>query len=85
MKYISLTFDDGPTVGITDQVLDILEEEKVTASFFLIADRITPDTEYLMKRALSLGCTLENHSRRVSGVIWEGLLRRMERRGFSSS
>ena len=63
MKYISLTFDDGPTVGITDQVLDILEEEKVTASFFLIADRITPDTEYLMKRALSLGCTLENHSR----------------------
>ena len=63
MKYMALTFDDGPSAGITDQVLDILEKEKVRASFFLIGDQITPETEYLMKRALSLGCTLENHSR----------------------
>ena len=27
-KLVALTFDDGPTIGITDQVLDILEEDR---------------------------------------------------------
>lgn len=63
MKYISLTFDDGPAPGITDQVLDILEKEKVQASFFLIADHITAGTQYLLERAVRQGCTLENHSK----------------------
>ena len=62
-KLISLTFDDGPTIGITDQILDILEENRARASFFLIGQQITPDTEYLMKRAVSLGCSIENHTK----------------------
>lgn len=61
-RLAALTFDDGPTVGITDQVLDILEENHVTASFFLIGNQITPETEYLMKRAHRMGCSIENHS-----------------------
>lgn len=61
-KLAALTFDDGPTVGITDQVLDILEENHVTASFFLIGNQITPETEYLMRRAHAMGCSIENHS-----------------------
>lgn len=62
-KYISLTFDDGPTIGITDKVLDILEENNITASFFLIGDLVTKDTEYLVKRAYDMGCSIENHSK----------------------
>lgn len=62
-KLISLTFDDGPTVGITDQILDILEENGCRASFFLIGDQVTPETEYLVKRAVSLGCSIENHTK----------------------
>lgn len=62
-KLISLTFDDGPTIGITDQVLDVLEEYNARASFFLIGEQIKPETEYLMKRAVSLGCSIENHSK----------------------
>lgn len=62
-KYISLTFDDGPTVGITDRVLDILEEYGAKASFFLIGDQVTKETEYLVKRAHSMGCSIENHSK----------------------
>lgn len=61
-KYIALTFDDGPTLGITDQVLDILEEHKIKASFFLIGEQVTDKTVYLVKRAHSMGCTIENHS-----------------------
>ena len=47
-KLAALTFDDGPTIGITDQVLDILEENDVKASFFLIGQQITEETEYLV-------------------------------------
>lgn len=61
-KIIALTFDDGPTIGITDQVLDILEEYNARASFFLIGQNIKPETEYLIKRAVSMGCTIENHT-----------------------
>lgn len=61
-KKIALTFDDGPTIGITDQILDILEEYNARASFFLIGNRIMPENEYLIKRAMSLGCTIENHT-----------------------
>ena len=43
MKRIALTFDDGPNTLITPRVLDILEEHNIVASFFLIADSITPN------------------------------------------
>ena len=36
---IALTFDDGPNTVTTPQVLDILEEHQIAASFFLIADK----------------------------------------------
>lgn len=62
-KLISLTFDDGPTIGITDQVLDVLEANNARASFFLIGQQITSETEYLIKRALNMGCSIENHTK----------------------
>lgn len=62
-KLVALTFDDGPTVGITDRVLDVLEENHAVASFFLIGQQITEETEYLVKRAHDMGCTIENHSK----------------------
>ena len=60
---ISLTFDDGPNTIITPQVLDLLEEHGITASFFLIADSITPESAEMVRRAHAMGCTIENHSR----------------------
>lgn len=62
-KMIALTFDDGPTIGITDQVLDILQENEVVASFFLIGQQITDETRHLVKRAHDMGCSIENHSK----------------------
>ena len=59
---ISLTFDDGPNTTITPKVLDILEGNGVPASFFLIANNIKPECIPVIKRALSLGCEIENHS-----------------------
>ena len=47
-KLVALTFDDGPTVGITNQVLDVLKEEEIVASFFLIGELVTEETRYLV-------------------------------------
>lgn len=33
-KLVALTFDDGPSVGTTDKVLDVLKENDIVASFF---------------------------------------------------
>ena len=60
---IALTFDDGPNTEITPQVLDILEEHGIVASFFLIADSITPESAKVARRAFDMGCDIENHSR----------------------
>lgn len=62
MPRIALTFDDGPNTVTTPQVLDLLEEHQIPASFFLIASNINPDSASVVRRALSLGCEIENHS-----------------------
>ena len=44
------------------EVLDILEEHKVPASFFVIGQNINESTAKQMTRAISLGCEIQNHS-----------------------
>ena len=59
---VALTFDDGPNTVVTPQVLDILEQEGIKASFFLIAQNITPESAEVVRRARTMGCDIENHS-----------------------
>lgn len=61
-KYIALSFDDGPNTTITPKVLDVLEENGVKASFFVIGQNITKESAAVMQRAAAMGCTIENHS-----------------------
>lgn len=69
---IALTFDDGPNTSVTPQVLDLLEEHGIVATFFLIADNINPESAASVRRALSLGCDIENHS------VTHGFMDKME-------
>ncbi len=62
MPIIALTFDDGPNTVITPQVLDLLEEHGILASFFLIARNITPESAEVVRRARAMGCDIENHT-----------------------
>ena len=59
---VALSFDDGPNNDTTPEVLDILEEHKVPASFFVIGQNINESTAKQMTRAISLGCEIQNHS-----------------------
>ena len=59
-KQVYLTFDDGPSKDITPQVLDILKEEGVPATFFVLGARVElyPDT---LKREYEEGHYIANH------------------------
>ncbi len=60
-KLVALTFDDGPS-NITEKVLDILEENHIVGSFFLIGQYVTPEKKPTLQRQLALGCEIANHS-----------------------
>lgn len=58
---IALTFDDGPTPGMTELILDRLKERGLTASFFMIGQRAAAAPE-LARRVLGEGHAVCNHS-----------------------
>ncbi|MCC7306606.1 MAG: polysaccharide deacetylase family protein [Acidobacteria bacterium] len=60
-KQIALTFDDGPAPGATDEILRILKEEDVKATFFLIGNEIKKFREETRKIVLD-GHEIGNHS-----------------------
>ena len=61
-KIIALTFDDGPSIPTTGQMLDVLQKYDVPASFFVCGCHIDTTTAELMRRAVSMGCDIQNHS-----------------------
>ncbi len=68
VKYIALTFDDGPNTTTTNEVLDMLEKHEIVASFFLIGDNINDESAKSVKRAYDMGCEINNHSRTHSDM-----------------
>ena len=61
-KYVALSFDDGPSLKCTPMMLDVLEENGVKASFFLIGQNITDETAPIIRRMVRMGCDVENHT-----------------------
>lgn len=60
-KIIYLTFDDGPTPGVTEKVLDILNAYQAKATFFCIGKNVMkyPD---LYKEIINQNHAIGNHS-----------------------
>jgi peptidoglycan/xylan/chitin deacetylase (PgdA/CDA1 family) len=60
---LTLTFDNGPTPGITERVLDALEDADIRATFFLVGKQLElPGARALAKRARDAGHRLGNHT-----------------------
>jgi peptidoglycan/xylan/chitin deacetylase (PgdA/CDA1 family) len=59
-KVVALTFDDGPS-EFTPQVLDILEGQRVPATFFVIGENVG-GREEMLRRMLDRGSVLANHT-----------------------
>ena len=59
-KHAYLTFDDGPSANITPQILQILENEGIKATFFVLGSRIEFYPE-LVKQEYEAGHYIANH------------------------
>src|SRR4030095_3689082 len=60
-KVVALTFDDGPTPGVTEEVLSILNEAGVKATFFVIGMELERNLEE-GRKIVAAGHELGNHT-----------------------
>jgi peptidoglycan-N-acetylglucosamine deacetylase len=60
-RTLYLSFDDGPTPGVTDQVLSILTAYQARATFFCIGRNVERDPD-ILGRILNSGHTPGNHT-----------------------
>ncbi len=58
---VYLTFDDGPSDRVTPKILDVLKEENVKATFFVVGRQVY-GREAILKRAFDEGHTIGVHS-----------------------
>lgn len=59
-KRVFLTFDDGPTQAVTPYILDLLKQEKIKATFFVLGNRAKANPE-LIQREFEEGHYIANH------------------------
>jgi peptidoglycan-N-acetylglucosamine deacetylase len=60
-KEVALTFDDGPDIQFTPQILDILKKEGVKATFFLVG-KSSKRYPAIVQRIAEEGHVIGNHS-----------------------
>ena len=60
-KVVALTFDDGPTTKGTDEILAILDEEHIKATFFVIGGELETNLD-AGKKIVAGGHELGNHT-----------------------
>ena len=58
---IILTFDDGPTPGVTEKILDTLKKYNLIGTFFIIGNKAVA-YPHLMKRIADEGHIVANHT-----------------------
>ncbi|MDP4088025.1 MAG: polysaccharide deacetylase family protein [Bacillota bacterium] len=58
---VYLTFDDGPIPIITEQILDVLKEYNIKATFFVVGKQI-PGRERILKRIYKEGHSIGLHT-----------------------
>lgn len=59
-KVAYLTFDDGPSKNITPQILDVLKQENIPATFFVLGSRVELNPD-LVRREYDEGHYIANH------------------------
>ncbi len=59
-KRVFLTFDDGPTQAVTPHILDLLKQENIKATFFVLGNRVKANPE-LIQREFEEGHYIANH------------------------
>lgn len=61
VKYVALTFDDGPHHQLTPRILDILKKHQAKATFYVLGNRVEYYPE-IVKRTVDEGHEIGSHS-----------------------
>ena len=61
-KYVAITFDDGPNVTYTPQVLDKLKLHGANATFYVQGQKISEQTIPILQRTVAEGHDVDSHS-----------------------
>lgn len=79
---VTLTFDNGPEPGVTEQVLEVLKRAQVAATFFVLGSKLAdPARRRLAEQAHAQGHWIGNHTmthQRPLGTIQEPGVARAE-------
>ena len=59
-KIAYLTFDDGPSQAVTPLILDVLKEQNIKATFFVLGSNVNKNPD-IVKRAYMEGHYIANH------------------------
>lgn len=59
-KRVFLSFDDGPSKTVTPLILDLLKQENIKATFFVLGNRVEQNPE-ILKRIYEEGHYIANH------------------------
>ncbi|XXQ36724.1 NodB homology domain-containing protein [Plasmodiophora brassicae] len=62
-RMVALTFDDGPTPGATEPILEVLADHNIKATFYLTEDNTGPAGCPLIRRLLREGHMIAHHSK----------------------
>lgn len=76
-KRIALTFDDGPDSRFSNDVLDVLKQYNVPATFFLLGSKAVANPE-IVKRMQNEGHVIGNHTYAHPNLVEEADLETLE-------
>lgn len=71
-KVVALTFDDGPSAAYTQEILDVLEDNGIKATFFLVGKEIQSNPIEAL-RIMAAGHEVGNHSFTHSRMLFKSL------------
>ncbi len=57
---VALTFDDGPDADATPEILDVLEAERVTATFFMVGEQVEAHPD-IAREVVARGHAVQAH------------------------
>src|SRR5207249_1786223 len=66
---VYLTYDDGPNPTTTPDLLDVLHNEHVPATFFVIDEHVSDETAPILRRMFAEGHAVGLHSRAKSYLL----------------
>jgi len=72
MKRVTLTFDNGPTPGVTEEILELLSARNIRTTFFVIGEKLAlRGGRAMAERAHAVGHWIGNHSFTHSAPLGE--------------